>query len=340
MAVIRDVAKLAGVSPSTVSKFLNKPEDLTEEYKVKVEAAIKELNYRPSAFARSLRTQKTNTIALVVPEIANPFYTEVYNVIRTAAFERGYTTILYTTEENIDVLNEFITQFSKQNVDGLIFCFLDEDEIIQRFIEVQHSVPITLMSWDINTTEFNSVIINLFEGFYRSTQYLLNLGHRRIAYVGGPPLSRISKEKLSGYKKAMQDAHIETDEAYIVAGKYRFQTGYQATKKCMQLTNPPTAIVCANDVLAIGCIKYLKYNEFDIPDDVAVIGFDGIQLSYIYDPSISTNVIPIDDMGREAVNMLITKIEKPGSKNRQAIFDTSLVIRRSTKKDAPIILDL
>ena len=93
-------------------------------------------------------------------------------------------------------------------------------------------------------------------------------------------------------------------------------------------------------MLAIGCIKYLKYNEFDIPDEVAVIGFDGIQLSYIYDPSISTNAIPIEDMGREAVNMLINKIEKPGSKNRQAIFDTNLVIRRSTKKDAPIILDL
>ena len=238
MAVIRDVAKRAGVSLSTVSKFLNKPEELTEEYRIKVEAAINELNYKPSQFARSLRTQKTNTIALVVPEIANLFYTEVYNAVRSAAFERGYTTILYTTEENLDILNEFITQFSKQSIDGLIFCFLDEDEIIQRLKEVQHNVPITLMSWDINTTEFNSVIVNLFDSFYRSTQYLLNLGHERIAFVGGTPLSRISKEKLSGYKKALQDAHIDSDETYIFSGKYRFQTGYHAAMKFMQLITP------------------------------------------------------------------------------------------------------
>lgn len=340
MAVIRDVAKRAGVSPSTVSKYMNKPDELTEEYRIKVEAAIKELNYKPSPFARSLRTQKTNTIALVVPEIANPFYTEVYNIVRSIASEKGYTTILYTTEENLDILNDFLTQFSKYTADGLIFCFLDEDEIIQRFKEVQHSIPITLMSWDINTTEFSSVIINLFDSMYRSTQHLLNIGHRKIAYVGGPDLSRISKEKIQGYKKALQDAKIEVDENYVFAGKYRFQTGYHAAMKFMQNSNPPTAIVCANDVLAIGCIKYLKYNSYDIPDDIAVMGFDGIQLSYIYDPSISTVVIPIDEMGREAVNMLINKIEKPGSKNRQAIFDTSVVIRRSTKKDAPIILDL
>ena len=340
MTVIRDVAKKAGVSPSTVSKYLNKPDELTEEYKVRVAAAIKELNYKPSPFARSLRTQKTNTIALVVPEIVNPFYTEVYNIIRSAAFEQGYSTILYTTEENIDILNDFLTQFSKQTADGLIFCFLDEDEIVQRFKEVQHNIPITLMSWDIDITDFNSVIVNLFSAFYRSTQYLLDIGHKNIAYVGGLSSSRISKEKFRGYEKALADNNIEHIDKYISSGKYRFQTGYNATMKFMQLPCPPSAIVCANDIIAIGCIKFLKQNHYKVPDEVAVMGFDGIQLSNIYDPSISTNAMPIEDMSKAAVNMLINKIEKPGSKNRQAIFDTNLVVRRSTNKDAPIILDL
>lgn len=340
MAVIREVAKKAGVSTSTVSKFLNKPDELTEEYRVKVEAAIKELNYKPSPFARSLRTHKTKNIALVVPDIINPFYTEVYNIVRSAASENGYTTILYTTEDDLDILNDFLTQVSNFNVDGLILCFLDEDEIIQKFIEVQHIMPITLLSWDINVMEFNSVIVNLFDGFYRSTQHLINSGYQKIAFVGGPESSRISKEKMGGYIKAHMEANIEINPSYFFSGRYRFQTGYHAALKFMQLPDPPTAIVCANDVLAIGCIKYLKYNNYEIPDNVAVMGFDGIQLSYIYDPSISTNVIPINDMGCEAVKMLINKIAKPGSKNRQAIFDTTLAIRRSTKKDAPIILDL
>lgn len=336
MAVIRDVAKKAGVSPSTVSKFLNNPTMLTEEYRVKVAAAVKELNYKPNPYARSLRTQTSKTIALIVPEITNPFYSEVYNIVRSVASEKGYTTILYTTEENLDILNDFLTQFPKYSVDGLIFCFLDEDEIIQRFKEVQYNIPVTLMSWDIKTTEFNSVIIDLFDSFYQSTEHLINYGHRKIAYVGGPETSRISKEKMQGYKKALLDADISLNENYIYSGKYRFQTGFQSAMNFMKLLDPPTAIVCANDIIAIGCVKYLRYNDYEVPDDVAVIGCDGIQLSSIFDPSISTNEIPIEDMGREAVNMLINKIAKPGSKCRQLVFKTHLVIRRSTKKDAPI----
>jgi len=340
MAVIKDVAKRAGVSPSTVSKYLNKPAELTDEYKIKVEKAIKDLDYRPSSLARSLRTQKTNIIALVVPDIVNPFYSEIYNAVRSAAYAKGYTTILYTTEENLEILELVLTQFSKISADGLILCFLDEDEIIQRFKEVQNIIPITLMSWDINNTDFSSVIINLFDSFYHSAKYLLSLGHKKIAYIGGPTVSRISKEKLAGFKKAMLEENINISEDYIFEGKYLFQTGYQAAMKFMQLNECPTAIVCGNDVLAIGCIKYLQYNKFAIPDTVAVIGFDGINLSYIYDPSISTIVIPIEDIGREAVEMLINKIERPGSKNRQAIYDTNLVIRKSTKKDAPIVLEI
>lgn len=340
MAVIKDVAKLAGVSPSTVSKYLNNSQTLTQAYKEKVAAAIKELDYTPSPLARSLRTQKTNTIGIIVPEITNPFYTEVYNAVRSAAADRGYTTVLYTTEEDSGLLNKHLKQMSGYKVDGLVLCFIDEDENIGMFEDIQSSLPVTLFSWDINNTSFNSVIVNLFDSVYRSTRYLLDEGHTRIAYAGGPAHSRVSKEKMQGYLKAVQDAGIAVREDFLFSGKYRFQTGYHAAMQFMKLDAPPTAIVCANDILAIGCIKYLKHSGYEVPGDVDIIGLDGIQLSHIYDPSVSTMRIPIDDMSREAVNMLIEKINRPESKNRQAIFNTSLTVRRSTKKDAPMILDL
>jgi len=340
VAVIRDVAKKAGVAISTVSKYLNKPDELTEEYRNRVAAAIKELNYKPNPLARSMRTNKTNFIALIVPDMENAFYSEIYNAVRIAALNTEYTPILYTTDENLDRLNEFIDHVSGAHADGLILCFLDEDEIMGRFEEIQHQIPITLLSWDIENTNFNSIVVHLSNSIYLAARHIIDIGHKKIAYAGGPAGSRVTKEKYSGFAKALGEAGLSIREEYLASGKYRFQTGYKAAMKFMQLKERPSAIVCANDVLAIGCVKYLTYNGINIPDEVAVIGNDGIQLSYLYDPSISTVAMPIQDLCEAAVDLCVNKIEKPGSRNRQMIFETKLIVRKSTKKDAPIILDL
>ena len=339
MAVIKDVANLAGVSVSTVSKYFNNPAGLSEPYKSKVEKAVKELNFTPNAMARGLRTKRTNTIALIVPDITNNFYVEVYNSIRSAALAQGLITQLYTCEENVNVLSDLLSQLSPVKVDGIIMAFLDEDEIMTQLSEAQTNLPITLMSWDIDN-QFSAVVLNLHSTIYRSTKYLIEQGHKRIAYISGIKNSRISQEKLSGYLKAMSDSGFDIPENYISHGKYLFRTGYQAAKSFMMLPEPPTAVVAANDILAIGCCKYLISHGYRIPEDVAVIGMDGVQLSHIYDPSITTMAIPIEEMCLDAVGMLINKIEKPGSKNRQTIYETNLVIGRSTYPSAPLHLDL
>lgn len=338
MAVIKDVAKLANVSVSTVSKFFNNPKDLSEPYRQRVEVAVKELNFTPSPLARSLRTKRANTIALVVPDITNTFYAEVYNSIRRAALAKGFMTQLYTTEENVNILNELLTQFSSAEVDGVILCFLDEDEIISHLTDATTCLPITLMSWDVDTP-FNSVILNLFSTMFQATNYLISLGHTRIAYVNGIRDSRISKEKFSGFQKAMNDHGLEIPEEFIYNGNYLFRTGYQAAKQFMQTPRAPTAILAANDILAIGCCKYLRLNGFCIPDDVAVVGMDGIQLSKIYDPTITTMATPIDEMCAGAVSLLINKVLHPSSKNRQSVFKSELIEGRSTNSSAPLYLD-
>lgn len=340
MAVIRDVAEKAGVAISTVSKYLNHPEDLTHEYRLKVEKAIAELNYKPSSIARRLRNKRTNFIAVIVPDVANAFYSEVFNAIRTSAVIAGYTPILYTTDDNLDVLNEYFDNIDNLHADGIILCFLDEDELMNKFNKIQTKIPITLLSWDIENIKYNSVIIHLSKCIYQTTKHITEIGKKRIAYIGGPADSRISKEKLRGFQKALEESDVPIYPEYLISGRYRFQAGYQNAGKLMQLPNPPDAIVCANDVLAIGTVKYLKHMGLKVPEDVAVVGCDGIQLSYLFDPSITTVTMPIQEMCHSAVSLLANKIERPGSKNRQIIFDTELVVRRSTKRDAPLIIDL
>ena len=339
MAVIKDVAKLAGVSISTVSKYFNNPNGLSEAYRERVAAAVNELHFAPNPIARGLRTKRTNTIALIVPDITNTFYVDVYNSIRLAAKSHGYTIQLYTTEENVNILNELLSHLSSSNIDGVILSFLDEDEIISHLSRTQTTVPISLLSWD-SDAQFNSAVLDLTSTIYQATAYLIEKGHRRIAYVNGPEGSRISLQKMGGYTKAMADHGLCVPEEYICSGNYSFRTGYTAAKQFMNCVTPPTGIVTANDIIAVGCCKYLQMNGYRIPQDVSVIGMDGIQLSKIYDPSISTMVIPIPEMCTEAVELLLNKIEHPTSRTRQALFSTKLLVGRSTDEHAPLYLEL
>lgn len=341
MAVIKDVAMLAGVSVGTVSKYLNNPEDLKDVTRHKVETAIDELQYKPSPVARSMRTGKTNYIAVIAPDITNPFFVEVYNSIRRSAAANGYIPVLYTTEDNLETLKEYLTSIPIRQVDGVILCFVDENESISKFIEnIQESIPLVLLSWDINNSNFSCVCIDVFEGILKSTNHLISLGHRNIAYVGGCEKNRISLEKHNGYIKAMADAGLEVKQEYEYYGDFNLRTGYYAARKFSMFTKMPSAIVAENDILAIGSIKYLLQRRIKVPEDIAVIGFDNITLSSMYEPALSTISLPISQMGEESVKLLISGINNPNSKSKLIILKNELVVRNSTDKNAPIQFDI
>jgi LacI family transcriptional regulator, repressor for deo operon, udp, cdd, tsx, nupC, and nupG len=339
MAVIKDVARLAGVAPSTVSKYLNNSPNLKESYKERIRAAIEELDYTPSNIARSMRTGRKNLIAVIVPSIVNPFYSELYQIIRSACLQRGYTPILYTTDEDMDTLRSVLVNLGSSHVDGAVLCFLDEDEIIKRLEELETHTPVALMSWHVQSTKFSCVTIDVYSSILKATNHLINLGHERIAYVGGRLTRSISQEKLRAFRNAMSSAGLPLREELVAADHFTYEAGFIATRKFMQERDPPTGIVAANDVLAIGCVKYLVNNGFSVPDDVAVIGHDGTQLASIYDPSISTMVQPIVETGRAVVDMVLARIEKPSSKKSIAVFQSELKVRRSTWKEAPIVFE-
>lgn len=341
MAVIKDVAKLAGVSTGTVSKYFNNPAGLKEETRLKVEKAVKALKYKPSPLARSMRTGKTNTIGVIVPDITNPFFAEVYNSIRLAALQNEYTTILYTTEDSLDIFKKYLSTLSIRQVDGIVLCFLDENDTIEKFIKgLQSNIPIVSLSGDISHTDVSSVVIDVFEGIYNSTKHLLSLGHENIAYIGGHEHSKISKEKFNGYMKALRESGLEMNSRYVFHGDYSLQCGYKAARKFTMLPEAPSAIVGANDIIALGSIKYFLQKNIRVPEDVAVIGFDNISLSLMYEPALSTISLPIEQMGHEAIKLLVSKINSPSLKNKQIILNTKLIIRKSTDINAPVEFDL
>jgi LacI family repressor for deo operon, udp, cdd, tsx, nupC, and nupG len=341
MAVIKDVAKLAGVSTGTVSKYLNNPGTLKDSTKKRVEEAIHVLQYKPSPLARSMRTGRTNNIAVIVPDITNPFFAELYNSIRLSALQKGFTSILYTTEDNQDTLKCYLLETSIRNVDGLILCFLEENETIESLAEaMQEKTSIVQLSWDINNTRFNSIVIDVYEGICKSTNHLIELGHKNIAYIGGPENDRISREKFKGYTYAMKTSGYYINPDFIFHLNYTLQSGYQAARKLTMLPQMPTALVAENDILAIGSIKYLVQRKINVPDDVAVIGFDNIPISAMYEPSLSTISLPFTQMGNEAINLMASKIEKPSIKNKQIVLKTNLVVRSSTNKNAPVEFEL
>jgi LacI family transcriptional regulator len=324
MAVIKDVAQLAGLSVSVVSKYLNYPDNVSEDTKLRVEAAIKELNYAPSLTARSMRTKRSQMIAIIVPDIMDAFYTDVFNSVKQYALAKGYTPILYTIENDIELLKDYLAKVSTKLFDGLMLCFLEEDELLEMYDELQAELPVVMLSGAAADNRFSAVITDLFEGSYIATKHLISSGCKRIACICGPKGRKTTDEKKAGYAKAVKEAGLEVMEEYLYYGPYRYQTGYEAGVKFFRLPKMPDGVCAANDVIAAGLIKYVLNRGILIPDDIKVVGFDNVQLASIYHPGISTIHVPVRQMCKKAVNMLIKSIENKDKKKHKAV----LTVRR------------
>ena len=340
MAVIKDVAERAGVSVGTVSKYLHRPDSLKPANRQKIEAAIRVLEYHPSRVAQSMRSGRAGVIAVAVPDIMNPFFAEAYSAIHRAASQVGVSTLLYTTDFNSETLRQSLSAQSIRQVDGVILCFVEEDEPVEQFLErVALRIPVVLLSRNVANSKFHTVAIDVFEGLKMVVEHLLATGRKRIAYVGGTPPSQISDEKHLGFIRALAAAGMSPDETLRESGEFTLQTGYAAARKFMMRTDPPDAIVAENDLLAIGCLKYLLQSKIAVPRTVAVTGFDDIRLSAMYEPALTTVTVPLERMASEAIKMMIRALESPGVRKRQSVQKIQLVVRASTDAQAPTRLD-
>jgi len=333
-ARIKDVAQYGGVSVSSVSRYLNAPDTLRLETRKKIQKAVETLRYSPNPIARSLRTKSTETIALIIPSLDNLYYVDLYSELRQAAAASGYTINLLTSNWNCETMRKYLQVLPNRNVDGIIVTFLDDDELIEDFRVTQKYIPLVLVTSTPNRQEFNSIFIDAQEGVSRATQHLIDSGCTRIAFVGGR-LNGSTLAKRKGFEIAMRQNSLSVNPEFYFFDKDHFSTGFWAMRQFWNLNKRPDGIVCTMDDIAMGCVKYLLRNGLKIPQDVKVIGFNGISLINAYEPSISSLEHPIKAIASEAVNLVRKQIESPRAKRHQVTLYTTLIVNTSTDVEAP-----
>ncbi len=327
---IKDVAELAEVHPSTVSRVINGNPRISEKTKNRVLLIIKKLGYTPNAIARGLKTKRTHTLGMLIPDITNPFFAEIARGVEDAANKNSFNVILCNTDDKLKKERTYLDILKEKRVDGLILgtAHTKDDSILE--LE-KNNFPYILVSRNIEELDKNCIIIDDVVGGIMATEYLIRLGHRRIAHITGPLKVRAAIDRVDGYKNALKKYHIEYKEELIEEGDFRIKSGYQAMKKFLDLPEPPTAIFAANDLLALGAMQAIQKMKFHIPEDFSIIGFDDIRVSSFVYPPLTTIRQPMLEMGILAVKMLLKIIEEGEFNQRRIILQPKLIIRESCK---------
>ncbi|TLS32342.1 LacI family DNA-binding transcriptional regulator [Geobacillus thermoleovorans] len=327
MASIKDVAKRANVSTATVSRVLRNAGNVTEETRQRVLEAIEALNYQPNVLGRYLRRMETETVLVVVPDITNPFFSKVLRGIEAVALKHGYQVLLGDTQNDVRLEEQYLNLLPQRQVDGMIFLTARiRKELVE---EMAEQFPIVLACEYLEGADIPTVSIDNISSARKATEHLIRLGHCRIAHLSGPMNIILSRDRLRGYQQALAQHELEADAALVQEGDFTYESGYNLTLKLLALEKPPTAIFAANDEMAIGAIKAVRHRGGRVPDDVAVVGFDDIQMASIFEPSLTTIAQPMFEIGQKAMELLLALIEGTSARRRQLVLPDRLVIRDS-----------
>lgn len=326
---MKDVARLAGVSTSTVSHVINNNRFVSERVRARVQQAISELNYAPSALARSLKLNETRTIGMLLTASSNPFYAEVVRGVENSCYERGYSLILCNTEGDEERMNRSLETLMQKRVDGLLLMctesHLPSAEILNRY----PSVPMVMMDWAPFEGRGDIIQDNALLGGELATQHLIDRGYTRIACIAGPQDKTPARMRLEGFHKAMRSSGLPVPEAYVVDGDFEFQGGFNAMNQLLALENPPQAVFTSNDAMAVGVYHALFQAGLSVPQDMAVVGYDDIELARYLTPPLGTVHQPKDALGELAIETLINRLRDPDASQQMLELTPELVERGS-----------
>lgn len=329
MATMKDVAKMAGVSTSTVSHVINNDRFVSDAVRAKVDAAIKTLNYAPSALARSLKLNQTHTIGMLITASSNPFYSELVRGVERSCFERGYSLVLCNTEGDEQRMNRNLETLLQKRVDGLLLLctetHLPSPVIMSRY----PSIPTVMMDWAPFEGESDVIQDNSLLGGEMATQHLIDNGYTRIACIAGPQDKTPARLRLEGYRNAMNRAGLEILEGYEIIGDFEFQGGFTAMNSLLALEQPPHAVFTGNDAMAVGAYQALYQAGLKVPQDMAVVGYDDIELARYMTPPLTTIHQPKDELGELAVDVLIHRMAQPTLEQQRLFLTPELVVRGS-----------
>ncbi|WP_407272693.1 LacI family DNA-binding transcriptional regulator [Radiobacillus sp. PE A8.2] len=327
MATIQEVAKKAGVSVATVSRVLNDHTTVAEKTKIKVEQAIKELNYEPSVLGRNLRTSESKLLLVLIPSISNPFYSEIINGIEETALTKGYNILLCETDSNPARETIYFNLVRSKLADGIIS--MDPTINKVKLNELAANYPIIQCSEYDQDGAIAYVAINNELAAYHAVKHLIKLGHKKIALVNSDERFLYARERRQGYEKALKEFNIPVQKQFIYNTKdVGFEDGQQAMKKLLDQDNRPTAVFAVSDILAIGVMKQIHTSGLQVPNDIALIGFDKISFSNMTHPTLTTISQPMFKMGAMAATMMIDKLQ--GKSIESVVLEHELIIREST----------
>lgn len=335
MAVtIEDIAREAGVSIATVSRVINKTKPVSAQLRDRVYEVIERNHFKPNSLAQGLITKKTNTIGIIVPDISNAVFGKLTKGINSIFARQGYTVILCESQGRLEKEIQLLEILEEKQIEGLLFAGVDVNHTLVNEM-LRRDYPVVLVTQEASEDEgvINTVIHNNVEAMYDAVRFLLDNGHKRIAYLGGPKNDYSSgKKRLKGYRRALEEVGIPVNELYIVQGEFSFESGYQGMKTLYEENSKlPTAVVTGSDVIAVGAMQYLDNMRVQIPDDISILGFDDSEFATYIKPELSTVRISYYDEGVKAANMLLKLIK--GEENLPVTeYVSHKIIRRSTTK--------
>jgi LacI family transcriptional regulator len=330
MPTIRDVAKLAGVAPITASRVISNSGYASDEVRQRVNRAAEQLGYVPNFLARSLRSKRTHTLALVLTDITNPFWTTVARGVEDAASEQGYNVIFCNTDESATKQDNYLEAMIQKQVDGILLVPARCTESPVAFLRRQN-VQVVLLDRRLPNMDVDVVRGDSDGGAYQLVQLLLKLGHHRIAILSGPSGVSSADDRVAGYRRALHDAGLEMENQFIIYGEFSVDSGYQMTRGLLALPYRPTALFAGNNFIAIGALKALHDAGLAVPEMMSVVGFDDLPPAIVVDPFLTVAVQPAYEMGQRATWRLLDCLNGQNCGGVQDIvLPVSIIERKST----------
>ncbi len=331
---IKDVAKLSNVAPSTVSRVIANSPRISEKTKIKVKAAMEELGYHPNFIARSLANQSTRVIGLVLPNstdvfFQNPFFPNVLRGLSEGANERQYALQISTGKTDTEIYEGVVQMVQGGRVDGVILLYSRVEDKVLNYLR-ERNFPFVIIGKPFKDVEQITYVDNdNYKASKEATNYLISLGHKQVGFIGGDVNFVVTIERLLGFENALQEENILSNEDYIIHSEFLREGGQEAIGKLMNLNNPPTALVVADDLMALGVLNTLLEMNISVPRDISILSFNNVLFSELSNPPLTSVDINIFELGYQAAKSLIQLLKNPQEPVKRIIVPHELV-RRAT----------
>ncbi len=324
---MKDVASMAGVSTSTVSRVINQTIPVDKQTRSKVLDAIESLNYRPNLLAKGLRVKSGQLIGLILPEIRMHAFVQIINSVEEYVVNRGFSLIIGNTHNDPDIEEKLLDNLLRRNVDGIIFSRLSDESRVLNLIK-KSRVKVVAIDRELDVKDVPHVILDNYGAGVTAARHLISLGHKKMACITGPLNIKLCRERLAGFSDTIKDEHLQLEDNQIYEGRFDFDSGFKGAEHLLSQHSDISALWAQNDLMAIGALKALKIHSHLVPEEIALMGMDNLEISRMVSPALTTIMQPFDEMSKKAVEILFSKENKAGQ--QRIILKPGLVVRDST----------